>query len=99
MTAQDETEVQVSSQGEPVHYAWIHNPNSEVVYLQVWDDLAANVTPGSDAPRYTFPIDGAFIGMVPLNVVTNTALTIAITGAVDGSGTITTDCVGNLSYR
>jgi len=89
----DESEDEVKGSAGQIY--WIHamNLSSSVRYLQIYNATAASVTVGSTTADLTFPLltsgntNGAgFVLTIPAGIAFGTAITIAATTDISGSG-------------
>ncbi len=79
----------------------IYNPNSVVIYIQLFNVASASVTVGSTAPTAVIAVPaGGWADATPgVPIAFATALTIAATTTSTGSGTPTTALLCNIWYK
>lgn len=88
----DQTEEEVSGSACTVAYMYFWNATAAPLWVQIFDDTAASIAPGTDAPDINFPIPanadsdvGGVIVPIPQGGIQfSTALSVAVT---TGSGT------------
>jgi hypothetical protein len=106
----DETKVQVCDKGGVVGDVHVTNETASKFYVKVWLALSTNVTVGSTAPDWVWPVvtagstDGAgFIrSWLPQGRKFDTGLTIAcVTGIGDAasSGPAANGCIYDMTYK
>lgn len=88
----DETEEQIKGSAGQLYWLHCMNLSSSVLYLQVFNDTAANVTVGTTAPDMVFPVatqgdtNGAgFVLAVPNGIEFDTGITVAATTTATGN--------------
>lgn len=80
----------------------IYNPNSSVVYIQVFNTTSGTTTVGSTSPSFVLavPALGALDAMsAPLPVAFSTAITLAATTTFNGSTAPSTPVVTDVFYK
>lgn len=102
----DETEDEIKATAGQLYFLHVMNLTAAVVYVQVYNATAANVTVGTTTPTMTFAVathgdtNGAgFVLSVPNGIAFDTAITIACTTTVGGSsGPATNGVIVNAGY-
>ena len=106
----DESEDQVSAVACTLYTLHAMNMKATVLYLKLYDALAANVTVGTTVPDMTFPLptpgstngQGFCLSFGTQGAAFTTALTIACTTGVadnDAGAPGANECIVNLTYR
>lgn len=97
----DESEEEIK--GTPGHVGGWHiwNDSAAVIYVHFYNATAANVTVGTTTPVLTLGVEtlGHSEISIPSGLAFDTAITVAATTAVDGTGApAANDCVINVYY-
>ena len=106
----DESEDQVSAVACTLYTLHAMNMKATVLYLKLYDALAANVTVGTTVPDMTFPLptpgstngQGFCLSFGTQGAAFTTALTIACTTGVadnDTGAPGANECIVNLTYK
>lgn len=94
------TPVQVKSGAGRIHQYHFGNPNTSVVFLHIYNSLAANVTVGTTTPLATYMIaaNAALDGFWPNSLNYSTGITLAATTTATGSTAPATGLLTNIGY-
>lgn len=97
---QSNTVTQVKGSSGRIHKLVIYNPNTSIVWLQIFNAVPANVTLGTTTPLQSYPIlaSGVFEDFFEFGDAHNTAISIAVTTTVTGATAPTNGIVVNLGY-
>ncbi len=78
-----------------------YNPNSTVIYIQVFNVASGSVTLGTTTPTYVVPIPAAAAANIEFanGIAHSTAITIAATTTATGSAAPTTALTGFVIYK
>lgn len=100
-TALSSTKQAVNASAGNLYGYHIYNPNSVVIYIQMFNLASASVTVGSTAPTAVIAIPaGGWADATPgVPITFGTALTIAATTTSTGSGSPTTALLCNIWYK
>lgn len=94
------TPVQVRSGGGRVHKYHFGNPNGAIVFVHMYNALAANVTVGTTTPLMSYMVapNAALDGFWPNSVNYSTGISVAVTTTATGNTAPTTGVLVNLGY-
>lgn len=100
-TALSSTKQAVNASAGNLYGYHIYNPNSTVIYIQLFNVASASVTVGTTAPTAVIAVPaGGWADAPPATPIAfGTALTIAATTTSTGSGTPTTALLANFWYK
>lgn len=99
----DETDVAIKTSAGTLFGGFVTNLSSATRYIQLYDAATGDVTVGSTTAFMTIPLEadqGAVLDFGAMGIAFGTAITIAATTDISGSGAPgTNDVVVNLSYK
>ena len=101
-TALSSTKAAVNASAGNLYGYHIYNPNSSVVYIQLFNLASASVTVGTTTPTAVLAVPAAGWADAPPSgppIAFSTALTIAATTTSTGSGAPTTALLCNMWYK